>query len=76
MDEMPSKTPKVGAGDGIWAETKTQCSIRNAKVVSELDPDAPTRQQKELSRENVKGEEKLLQVKNNTYTLGHLFHSL
>ncbi|QDZ22583.1 nuclear pore complex protein Nup107 [Chloropicon primus] len=57
-----SGLPKVGTGDGVWSETKTQSAIGNAKVVTELDPDAPARQGKELSSENAKDNERLLKV--------------
>jgi hypothetical protein len=62
--QWSTKVPKVGAGDGIWNETKTQCGIGNSgkTTVSEIDPDATSRERKELSTENMKDNEKLLQV--------------
>ena len=62
QDESPSKVPRVGSGDGVWLETKTQAGIGNGGVVTEMDPDAPIREGKGLSKENTKDNEKLLQV--------------
>ena len=63
LDESPTSLPKVGAGDGVWDETKTRCANgSDPEIVTALDPDAPARQGKALTRENAKDNERILRV--------------
>lgn len=54
--------PKVGAGDGVWTETRAQCSIGGGEGLAELDPDAPSRQGRPIRAEDAKDSERVLRV--------------